>query len=45
MLDELPEKFDVDLYREKCEVVYLHVFDSYWDDGHSVHSLSLSASF
>jgi hypothetical protein len=22
---------------QKCDVVYQHVFDSYWDDGHSVY--------
>ena len=37
-LDELPEKYDADLFRQKCDVVYLHVFDSYWDDGRSVYS-------
>jgi type I restriction enzyme R subunit len=42
VLDELPEKYDTKLYQQKCEVVYLHVFDSYWDDGRSVYS-ALSA--
>ena len=37
-LDQLPDKYDADLFQEKCEVVYLHVFDSYWDDGRSVYS-------
>jgi type I restriction enzyme R subunit len=36
-LDRLPEKFTKALYREKCDAVYQHVFDSYWDDGHSVY--------
>jgi type I restriction enzyme, R subunit len=36
-LDQLPEKFTRQLYAEKCEVVYQHVFDSYWDDGRSVY--------
>jgi type I restriction enzyme, R subunit len=36
-LDELPEKFTTDLYERKCEAVYQHVYDSYWDDGHSVY--------
>jgi type I restriction enzyme R subunit len=40
VLDELPEKYDADLYREKCEVVYLHIFDSYWDDGRSVYAVA-----
>jgi type I restriction enzyme R subunit len=36
-LDRLPEKFTRQLYAQKCDVVYQHVFDSYWDDGHSVY--------
>ena len=42
VLDELPEKYDADLYEQKCEVVYLHVFDSYWDDGRSVYAAATS---
>jgi type I restriction enzyme R subunit len=36
-LDQLPDKFTRQLYAEKCEVVYQHVFDNYWDDGRSVY--------
>ena len=36
-LDELPERFTTDLYEQKCDAVYQHVFDSYWDDGRSVY--------
>jgi len=36
-LDRLPEKFTRQLYAQKCDGVYQHVFDSYWDDGHSVY--------
>src|SRR6266480_3635113 len=36
-LDRLPEKFTRQLYAQKCEGVFQHVFDSYWDDGHSVY--------
>jgi type I restriction enzyme R subunit len=36
-LDQLPEKFTRPIYAQKCDVVYQHVFDSYWDDGHSVY--------
>ncbi len=36
-LDRLPEKFTRQLYAQKCEAVYQHVFDSYWDDGRSVY--------
>jgi len=37
ILDRLPEKFTRPLYAQKCDAVYQHVFDSYWDDGHSVY--------
>ncbi len=36
-LDRLPEKFTRQLYAQKCDAVYQHVFDSYWDDGHSIY--------
>lgn len=36
-LDRLPEKFTRQLYAQKCDAVYQHVFDSYWDDGRSVY--------
>jgi type I restriction enzyme R subunit len=36
-LDHLPEAFTTELFEEKCELVYRHVFDSYWDDGRSVY--------
>ncbi len=37
-LDELPSTYGPELFRQKCDAVYLHVFDSYWDDGRSVYS-------
>jgi type I restriction enzyme R subunit len=39
-LDRLPEKFTRQLYAQKCDAVYQHVFDSYWDDGHSVYEMA-----
>jgi len=36
-LDRLPDAFTRQLYVQKCDAVYQHVFDSYWDDGHSVY--------
>ena len=38
-LDRLPEKFTRQQYAQKCDLVYQHVFDSYWDDGHSVYDM------
>jgi type I restriction enzyme, R subunit len=39
-LDRLPEAYTRQIYAQKCDAVYQHVFDSYWDDGHSVYELS-----
>ena len=39
-LDQLPEKFNRQLYAQKCDAVYQHVFESYWDDGHSVYDVA-----
>ena len=36
-LDRLPEKYTRQIYAHKCDVVYQHVFESYFDDGHSVY--------
>ena len=37
-LDLLPSAFTADVFLEKCETVYRHVFDNYWDDGRSVYA-------
>jgi len=36
-LDRLPEKYTRPIYAQKCDAVYQHVFESYFDDGHSVY--------
>jgi type I restriction enzyme R subunit len=36
-LDRLPNAFTRQLYAQKCDAVYQHVFDSYWDDGRTVY--------
>lgn len=36
-LDRLPDKYDRQIFAQKCDLVYQHVFDSYWDNGHSVY--------
>jgi type I restriction enzyme R subunit len=38
-LDRLPDAFTREIYAQKCDAVYQHVFDAYWDDGHSVYDL------
>ena len=39
-LDRLPEKYVRQLYAQKCDAVYQHVFESYWDDGRSVYDVA-----
>lgn len=39
-LDPLPEKYTRQIYAQKCDAVYQHVLDSYWDDGRSVYRLA-----
>jgi type I restriction enzyme R subunit len=40
-LDRLPEAYTREIYGQKCDAVYQHVFDSYWDDGKSVYALAV----
>jgi type I restriction enzyme R subunit len=39
-LDRLPDAFTRELYAQKCDAVYQHVFDAYHDDGHSVYEMA-----
>ena len=34
----LPEKFPPDLYRQKCDVIYQHFYDSYFGEGKSIYA-------
>ncbi len=34
----LPRKYDTALYRRKCDVVYQHIYDSYFGQGQSIYS-------
>ncbi len=36
MLDRLPNAFDTQLYQQKCDLVYQHVYESYFGAGRSV---------
>jgi len=38
-LDSLPETYEADVYEQKCQVVYQHVYDSYYGDGRSIYSV------
>jgi type I restriction enzyme R subunit len=37
-LDQLPRAYTKDLYQQKCEVVYHHVFESYYGSGQSIYA-------
>jgi type I restriction enzyme R subunit len=36
-LDKLPEAYTRELYTEKCNLVYEHVYESYWGEGQSIY--------
>ena len=36
-LDQLPTAFDKTLYQQKCDLVYQHVYESYYGEGESVY--------
>ncbi|WP_405237553.1 type I restriction endonuclease subunit R [Lentisalinibacter orientalis] len=37
-LDKLPESYGEDIFEEKCEQAYRHVYNSYFGDGQSVYA-------
>lgn len=37
VLDDLPRIFTPDIYQQKCDVVYQHVYDSYMGEGSSIY--------
>jgi type I restriction enzyme, R subunit len=38
VLDKLPEAYSTEMYRQKCGLVYQHVYDSYYEAGKSIYS-------
>ena len=38
LVGELPETYTKPLYEQKCEVVYQHIYDSYYGPGESVYA-------
>ncbi len=40
VLDELPDCYSRELYYQKCDVVYQHIYDSYYGDGSSVYTMT-----
>jgi len=39
VLDKLPQIYDKPLYDQKCQVVYQHVYDTYYGAGRSIYTL------
>lgn len=44
-LDQLPETYSAEVYEQKCEQVYQHIYDSYRDRRHSIYNAAWAASF
>ena len=40
ILDELPECYSKELYDQKCEAVYQHIYESYYGDNSSVYTMT-----
>ena len=39
-LDQLPEVYSKQIYIEKCDLVYGHIYDSYYGEGRSIYSVA-----
>ena len=39
VLDELPRAYTPELYLQKCDTVYQHVYDSYQGEGRSIYAM------
>ena len=37
-LDKLPEVYNQELYQEKCNVIYQHVYESYWGENQNIYT-------
>jgi type I restriction enzyme, R subunit len=38
LLDELPRSYTPELYQQKCDTVYQHIYDSYQGEGRSIYA-------
>jgi hypothetical protein len=43
VLDDLPRVFTTDLYDQKCDVVFHHIYDSYMGEGESIYETGSSS--
>ncbi|TET44043.1 DUF3387 domain-containing protein [candidate division TA06 bacterium] len=39
-LDQLPESYSRQIYEQKCEVIYEHIYESYYGEGESIYALA-----
>jgi type I restriction enzyme, R subunit len=42
ILDQLPAAYTQEVYQQKCEVVYQHVYESYFGADRSIYSMPLA---
>ncbi|GAJ00670.1 unnamed protein product, partial [marine sediment metagenome] len=42
MLDELPKSYTRDIYEHKCSLIYQHVYESYYGQGQSVYTATMT---
>ena len=40
ILDELPECYEQEIFDQKCEAVYQHIYDSYYGAGNSIYDVA-----
>ena len=38
-LDKLPQTYTPEIYQQKCQAVYKHVFDSYYGEEQSIYAM------
>lgn len=38
ILDHLPEKYSAEVYQQKCEIVFTHIYDSYYGAGQGIYA-------
>jgi len=42
VLDELPRAYTLELYQQKCDTVYQHVYDIYQGEGRSIYAVAIN---
>ena len=40
VLDTLPPVYEKEIFQEKCDLAYLHVFDAYYGEGRSIYAIA-----